>query len=399
MESGVGNGGMEYEAAEGGQESEAGEREELEAAEAQAQPLRHGRALKTLLRVGLSVAALVIAALVLKPVYEDLDLATVRKAIGSLSAGEWTAFLAVFASTIWANGFLTASVVPKLPIRRGATAYLGSSAVSSTFPGPGDLALRLLMYRSWGYSTTVSTVSVAASGMVTVGTKLVLPAVAAVPLFFAGQLTGDTGRFAVIGATIAIAVIVIVVLALLKPAFATRAGDIAERVIGAVLRRVGRTGPEGLGDRLVEARQQAITLLAPRWPMALLATVLLTLTRLLLLVISLRFVGVPREDLTVSQIFATYAIVELLTVVPITAGGAGVVELGYIGLLTGYAGSAYVNQVTAGVMLFRLATWIAIIPIGWFTVGLWRLSVRRGTASLAGARAVSQSVAGVSRGR
>ncbi len=108
--------------------------EELEAAEAQAQPLRHGHALKTLLRVGLSIAALVIAALVLKPVYEDLDLATVRRAIGSLSAGEWTAFLAVFASTIWANGFLTASVVPKLPIRRGVTAYLGSSAVSSTFP-------------------------------------------------------------------------------------------------------------------------------------------------------------------------------------------------------------------------------------------------------------------------
>ena len=31
------------------------------------------------------------------------------------------------------------------------------------------------MYRSWGYATTIATVSVAASGMVTVGTKLVLP--------------------------------------------------------------------------------------------------------------------------------------------------------------------------------------------------------------------------------
>ncbi len=289
--------------------------------------------------------------------------------------------------------------MPKLPIRRGATAYLGSSAVSSTFPGPGDLALRLLMYRSWGYSATVSTVSVAASGMVTVGTKLVLPAIAAVPLFFTGQLTGDTGRFAVIGATIAITVVVVSVLALVRPRFAARVGDRAERVIGAVLRRVGRTGPEGLGDRLVEARQQAIALLGPRWPMALLATVLLTLSRLLLLVMSLRFVGVPRDDLTVSQIFMTYAIVELLTVVPITAGGAGVVEFGYIGLLTGYAGSGYVNQVTAGVMLFRLATWIAIIPIGWITVGLWRLSVRRGRAVLPGAVAVSEAVASAAGGR
>ena len=59
--------------------------------------MRHGQTLKTLLRLGLSIAALVVAALVLKPVYEDLDLATVKSAIGSLSAAEWTVFLAVFA--------------------------------------------------------------------------------------------------------------------------------------------------------------------------------------------------------------------------------------------------------------------------------------------------------------
>jgi uncharacterized membrane protein YbhN (UPF0104 family) len=249
------------------------------------------------------------------------------------------------------------------------------------------------MYRSWGYSPTVSTVSVAASGMVTVGTKLVLPAVAAIPLFFAGELTGDTGKFALIGATIAVAAIVVTTLALLRPSFAARAGHRLEVIISAVLRRVGRPGPKGLGDRLVEAREQAITLLAPRWPVALLATVLLTLTRLLLLVLALRFVGVPRTALTVTEIFAAYSVVELLTVVPITAGGAGVVELGYIGLLTRYAGAGYVNQVTAGVMLFRLATWIAIIPIGWFTVLLWRLSVKRGTARLAAAVEVSGAVA------
>ena len=229
--------------------------------------------------------------------------------------------------------------------------------------------------------------------MVTVGTKLVLPAIAAVPLFVTGRLSGDTGRFAVIGASIAIAAVLVVVLALLRPGFAARAGAVLERAIGAVLRRVGRPGPQGLGDRLVEAREQAITLLAPRWPLALAATTLLTLTRLLLLVMALRFVGIPRADLTVTEIFAAYAVVELLTVVPITAGGAGVVELGYIGLLTGYAGGANVNQVAAGVMLFRLATWIAIIPIGWLTVLFWRISVRRGRATLPGALEVSEVVA------
>jgi uncharacterized membrane protein YbhN (UPF0104 family) len=369
------------------------ERQELEVATAQAQPLRHGQLLKTLLRLGLSIAALVVAALVLIPVYQDLDFDVVKKALTSLTPAEWLAYILAFAVMIWLNGFLTAAVVPKLPIRRGVMAYLGSSAVSSSFPGPGDLALRLLMYKSWGYSTTVSTVSVAASGMVTVGTKLVLPAVAAVPLFFTGELNGDTGRFAVIGATIAIVVTVAVVLAFLRPSFAARLGTRLEVMTGAVLRRVGRPGPEGLGDRLVEAREQAITLLAPRWPRALLATVLLTLSKLLLLVLALRFVGVSRDVLSVSEIFAAYSIVELLTVVPITAGGAGVVELGYIGLLTGYAGGSYVNQVTAAVMLYRLATWIAIIPIGWITVLIWRISVKRGTATLEAAQTVSGAVA------
>jgi uncharacterized membrane protein YbhN (UPF0104 family) len=367
--------------------------EELAVAEAQAQPLRRGNVGKTLLRLGLSVAALVVATLVLIPVYDDLDFGAIKSAIGSLDDAEWIAFIAVFILVIWFNGFLTASVVPKLPVRRGVTAYLASSAISSSFPGPGDLAMRLVMYRSWGYSSTVSTVSVAASGMVTVGTKLVLPAIAAIALLFSGELTGDTARFALIGMVIAVGAIVVLVLVLLRPAFASRVGSRLERVIGAVLRRVGRSGPQGLGDRLVQARDEAIHLLGPRWYMALFATTLLTLARLSLLLLALRFVGVPQDALSVTQVFAAYAVVELLTVVPITAGGAGVVELGYIGFLTGYAGRGYVNEVTAAVMLYRLATWIVIIPIGWATVFIWKLSVRRGHAELAAAATVTTASA------
>ena len=362
---------------------------ELAVAEEEARPLRRGQVGKALLRVGLSIAALVVAVLVLIPVYSDLDFGTIKSAIASLDDAEWIAFIAVFILVIWFNGFLTAAVVPKLPVRRGVSAYLASSAISSSFPGPGDLALRLVMYRSWGYSNTLATVSVAASGMVTVGTKLVLPAIVAIALLLSGQLTGDTARFALIGTTIAVVAIIVMVLVLVRPAFAARVGDRAERIIGAVLRRLGRPGPQGLGDRLVEARDEAIHLLAPRWYMALFATTLLTLARLSLLLLALRFVGVPQSALSATQVFAAYAVVELLTVVPITAGGAGVVELGYIGLLTGYAGHGYVNQVTAGVMLFRLATWIAIIPIGWAMVFIWRLSVKRGNARLAAAEEVA----------
>jgi hypothetical protein len=129
--------------------------EELESPPRKRSPFGTARCWKTILRLGVSIGALVVAALVLKPVYSDLDLTTVKDAITSLSAGEWAAFLAVFAATIWANGLLTASVVPKLPIRRGVTAYLGSSAVASTFPGPGDPPSASRCTASWGRNTTL----------------------------------------------------------------------------------------------------------------------------------------------------------------------------------------------------------------------------------------------------
>ena len=67
--------------------------------------------------------------------------------------------------------------------------------------------------------------------------------------------------------------------------------------------------------------------------------------------------------------------------VPITAGDAGLTEVAYIGLLTAAAGSQFVNEITAGILLFRLLTWILIVPIGFATIGVWRYGLRRQTSA------------------
>ena len=72
-----------------------------------------------------------------------------------------------------------------------------------------------------------------------------------------------------------------------------------------------------------------------------------------------------------------YAVVQGLTVLPITAGDAGVSEVAYIGLLTAAAGSQYVNQITAGVLIFRVLTWVIIIPIGLGTLAVWQRVIAR----------------------
>ena len=59
---------------------------------------------------------------------------------------------------------------------------------------------------------------------------------------------------------------------------------------------------------------------------------------------------------------------------PITPGGVGVTEVAYIGILTSVAGSGLTEQLTAAVMLFRIAQWFVPIPIGWVLL----LVMRRG---------------------
>ena len=76
-----------------------------------------------------------------------------------------------------------------------------------------------------------------------------------------------------------------------------------------------------------------------------------------------------------------WAIVRGLTVIPIMPGNAGVSELAFIGMLTQIAGSSFVNQVTAGVVLFRLLTWLVLIPLGGVAFGLWQTGLRRRATS------------------
>ena len=91
----------------------------------------------------------------------------------------------------------------------------------------------------------------------------------------------------------------------------------------------------------------------------------------------LRFMGLTEEALPWPQVFVVFALVQGLTVIPITPGDAGVSEIAYVGMLTAAAGSEYVNQISAGVLVFRVLTWVVIIPIGLAVLGGWNFQWRR----------------------
>jgi uncharacterized membrane protein YbhN (UPF0104 family) len=105
------------------------------------------------------------------------------------------------------------------------------------------------------------------------------------------------------------------------------------------------------------------------------------------LTLSLRAVGVSAEVLGWTDVLTGYAIVLLVTVIPITPGGVGVAELTYIFVFTrladvsasGMSEDLLEATITAGVFVYRIATWLLVIPVGFALQFLWRWRVRRST--------------------
>jgi len=85
----------------------------------------------------------------------------------------------------------------------------------------------------------------------------------------------------------------------------------------------------------------------------------------IVLTVALRMMGVPESALSLGEIFAVYALVMVITIIPLSPGGAGVPELLFISMFTTLAGPQYDAAITAGVFLYRLYFWFLPIPLAW----------------------------------
>jgi uncharacterized protein (TIRG00374 family) len=69
---------------------------------------------------------------------------------------------------------------------------------------------------------------------------------------------------------------------------------------------------------------------------------------------------------------AGFAFARLLSALPITPGGVGVVELGLTGFLSTGPDAPTAARVTAAVLLFRAITYLLPIPLGAIAYLAWR---------------------------
>ena len=268
--------------------------------------------------------------------------------------------------------FVMVSTTPGLTLRQAFVSTQTTTAVSNTVIGGAAISLGLTyaMNTSWGFSRSRTSVALLVSGLWNNFAKLGLPVLALALLALSAP--PSAGRITAGLAGLAVLVVAVVLLgALLRSEEgAGRIGTTAGRVASALRRPFGRGPVTGWDLATTKFRARTALLLKARWRWITLATLVSHLSLFLVLLLALRFVGVDAGLVSTVEALAVFAFARLLTAVPFTPGGLGVVELA---LITGLAAAGGPRAlVAAAVLVFRALTYVLPIPIGMGSYLFWR---------------------------
>jgi uncharacterized membrane protein YbhN (UPF0104 family) len=279
-----------------------------------------------------------------------------------------------------------------------------TTSVADTVPGGGYLAVGVgyTMYRSWGFSNSAIALSAAVTGIWNILMKLGLPVIALAVLAVTGSASASLVAASLIGLGVLVAAIVLLGLVLWKKELARKIGEGLGRFASAIRKLLRKPPVKDWGEAAVRFRHDTIELVAQRWVQLTLTTIVSHLALFMVLLLALRFVGVSQSEVSWAQALGVFAFGRLLTALPLTPGGLGLVELSYIGGLI-LAGRAHTDvppdvfraQVAGAVLLFRALTYGVQIPLGAFAYLIYRAksSWRRPADSIRAERE-AQPVAG-----
>jgi putative heme transporter len=268
------------------------------------------------------------------------------------------------------------AVQPRLKLREAAVANLASTAVSNTMPGGGALAIgvTMTMQRSWGHPVAETTLAMVVSGVWNNFVKLGLPIVALGLL----ALNGEAGAGLAVAAVIGMAVLVVVLgafaLLLRSDKTAAAVGRSTGLAVSAVRRIFDRPPVTGWDARAVGFRGEVVVLLSRRWMRITVTSLVSHLSLFLVLLLALRHVGVSNEEVSWQLVLAAFSFVRLVSAIPITPGGLGLVELGLTATLGAGLPESTRVQIAAAVLVYRALTWLLPIPLGIGCWMFWRLN-------------------------
>jgi len=263
--------------------------------------------------------------------------------------------------------------LPGLRFRQALPFTQASTALTYVAPGGGivGMAGSYGLLRIWGFGPTEVARAVTLTGIWNQLANLLLPVVAVLLLSVENQQDALLTTVALVGGIAFGVAVALLALVFWSDALARGIGEVCERALSWVLRTIRRHKVvEGWPERLVRFRRATVGLIRRRWAWLTLAAVGGNVAVFLVLLVSLRAVGIGAGEITWIEAFAGWSLARALQLIPLTPGGVGPVELGMTGILVGFGGAN--AEVVAAVLIYRAFTILPTLLLGLATMAAWK---------------------------
>ena len=328
------------------------------------------------LRSGLIVGVLFLVFVVILPRY--INYSDVVVAFQSLDARQILIMTGLGVIAWVASGLVFWALIEGLSVIRATMSWLILAGIGSSVPfGPWNMGVLWVVVRGWGTANAPATSGIAIYGVINELSRLFLPLFAIILLALTGDLASSTHASAAWAIAIISAVAFVVLIGLIvgiirSERVADWFGRTGQRIVSATMRRLGRAGSPNVDASIHRFRDELGLVIVRHGLRALSVAVISQFAWTIVLIVALRVCGVPESALSTAEIFGVYSLVMVITIIPLSPGGAGVPELLFISAFSAITGPQYQAAVTAGVFLYRIYYFFVPIPLAWLLLKVAR---------------------------
>jgi uncharacterized membrane protein YbhN (UPF0104 family) len=310
------------------------------------------------------------------PQLADYD--KVLEYIGEITTQEWAVLAALAGWFLMAYPIVLAQILRSARLRETFANHMTGTAITNSVPSGGALALPLnyAMYLSWGFTPESISATLLGAGVWDWLARISLPVIAVIGVAIVGEAIWWMWVVTVVG----VAIVAIMVFTLVKvvgsESAAERLASFVDRMASRVLGRLNKENP-GVHDMVMQFRLDLKGIVSDRAWRLTWSTISNHVAMAALFTASVYAVGISTDQIAVPWVVLAFTLGRFLVMIPVSPGGLGLVDLGWIGILTlGWQMTSGepvdTDRIAAGVLLFRGLSLLPPIPIGMASWLFWR---------------------------
>ena len=341
---------------------------------------------RRLLKPALVIAALVFLFGWVLPRFIDYE--EVWDALAQLDAWELAVLVVLGLARVPTEALMYRAFLPGLGLRRGDEAYLSSNFAGQLLPPPTASVVQYGYFRGGGYSSDAAGLAAFGSFLFPTLGRFLLPLVAVVLLLVTGEVNGTVVLAGVLSLVVTAVVGSVGYLFLREERTARWLGAKTQRPLSWALVKLKRDGLADGAAQAAELRTRTLAVLRAGWALGSVGVAANLFVTYLILLASLRFVGVSSVQLSAPDAFAAFAVAFWAgAVFPLTGSGLGVVDGVLLGMLIELSGASD-DALAAAVLLWRVFYSLLTLPLGAITLSRFR-KASPGVAGLDGMETTS----------